>query len=232
MTDAAGERAHAEVQTLGLRAKLLKLAWWRTRSLSESEELVQTALELAFDPVGQPWNPGGATSFFAHVGRIINGIAANAARASRARYRAYREDPGPGSGRGGEGTQRGSSGEQSPDGEGAAGARERAARLGDELRAALEAEDAIAARIFLAAAAGIDDRTEQAAHARCHIEAVRGAYDRIKLETRRILEREREAERELRGGGAPQSATYAAPTAPKEKAQCTSRIRREAGTLR
>jgi DNA-directed RNA polymerase specialized sigma24 family protein len=220
MTDGAGgprTRADAEVQTLGVRAKLLKLAWWRTHSLSESEDLVQTALELAFDPEGRPWNPDGATSFFAHVGSIINGMAASAARASRARYRAHREDLVPGSSRGGETAQRGPAGEESPDED---GARARGARLGSELLATLEAHDEIAARIYLAAAEGIDDRTEQAARARCPVEAVRGAYDRIKLETRQILERERQAQRALRGGtGAPQSATYATPGAQKEKAR-------------
>ncbi len=188
--DSGGPRVTAaeELQKNGARTKLVRLAFWRTRSLAESEDLVQAALVRAVDPNGQPWNREGSTSFFAHVGSIMNGLAANARRSFRARREVVESNV--------------ARNEETVDSAPLADAvlaehedRAKLQRMGSELQAILEKTDPVAAGVYRAAAEGAESHAEQAARAGCEIEAVRHAYDRIKYQARQILDRAREAEK-------------------------------------
>jgi hypothetical protein len=65
-SSALREAVQAELENGLLRAKLISLAKWRTRSLPAAEDLVQSALAIAIDPHGRPWDAAGPVS---HVGR-------------------------------------------------------------------------------------------------------------------------------------------------------------------
>jgi DNA-directed RNA polymerase specialized sigma24 family protein len=202
--DAGPPRAaeHAELQKEGVRAKLIKLAFWRTRSLPESEDLVQAALARVFDPEGQPWDRTGPTSFFAHVGSIVNGLALNARRSFHARREVVESSL--------------ARNDETVDGAPLADAalaehedRVRLQRRGRDLLALLEEDDPVAARVYRAGAEGAEGHAEQAKRAECEIEQVRYAYDRIKYHAQQILEREQRAElqrpRELPRAGKPRA---------------------------
>jgi DNA-directed RNA polymerase specialized sigma24 family protein len=199
------ERARAEVQNEGVRFKLFRIALGRTRSLAESEDLVQSALERVLDPEATPWNPDGPVSFVAHVGSVINSLAANAARSFRARRLVVDAD------------RAGAGDEDAADGAPLADAaiaeheeRVRLARLGGELRMLLEARDPEAARVYAAILEGVEGHAAIAEHAQCTPKAVRNAYDRIAYHAERILDREDEAERGRAAPRQPREAKHAA----------------------
>jgi DNA-directed RNA polymerase specialized sigma24 family protein len=197
------ERARAAVQSEGVRFKLFRIAMWRTRSPAESEDLVQSALVRVLDPEASPWNPDGAISFVAHVGSVINSLAANAARSFHSHRVVIDADRA-----GDEGAADGAplADEAISEHE----ERARLARLGGELRALLEARDPEAARVYTAILEGIEGHAAIAAHAQCTPRAVRYAYDRIAYHAERIRDRDDEAERARAKDRRPKQAKRAA----------------------
>ncbi len=148
---------------------------------------MQSALARVADPNGSPWDPGGAKTFFAHVGAIMNTLASNDRRSFRARRLVLDGDLGVSDTVAGGG----------PPADDALAAREalaRKARLGTALLAELDANDPRAAAIYRAVVDGVEGHAALAERAGCKIEEVRYAYDRIKYHGRRLLERERQAE--------------------------------------
>jgi DNA-directed RNA polymerase specialized sigma24 family protein len=192
------ERTLVELRKEGMRVKLLRLARLRTHSPQDAEDLLQTALAKVFNLQDSPWDPDGRVHFFMHVGSIINGLAANAQRSWRAQHEVVDSnlasddkavDPAP-------------LADQALDEHQDLVAMR---RLGNELLAELDKEDATAARVYRACLEGIEGAAALAAKARCKPNEVHDADRRIKYLARRILKRERGAEvrrlAELRRGG-------------------------------
>ena len=182
------EAVQAELANGQLRAKLIKLAMWRTRSLPVAEDLVQSALAHAVDPDGRPWDPKGRVSLFSHVGSIMNGLAMNASRS----FHTLREVVDSGLARNEEVV------DTRPLADEALAERENREflrRVGDALQGELEASDPLAAAVLRASASGLERFAEIASAVPCDVDQVEPALKRIRYLGKQICERELEADR-------------------------------------
>jgi DNA-directed RNA polymerase specialized sigma24 family protein len=167
--------------------RLRQFAAWRTKSLEDAEDLLQTALARVFGPEGPRWDPQGPKSFFLHVGAVVVNLWSNERRSGRVKHEvvstklaadAKNVDGAP-------------LPDQALDGR---RAEERFRRLHDELLAELDASDPEAAALYRAIFAGEHDHGKLAAELRCSEEAIRAAYGRVKYRAGRLLARDQKTQ--------------------------------------
>jgi DNA-directed RNA polymerase specialized sigma24 family protein len=191
----------------GVAKRLLGLAAWLTRNPADAEDLLQSALAVAADANGWPWDPDGDKPFTMHIGAIMINRASNDRRRSSIGRVVLDPDVATGERVAGDG--------HSPD-QDVDDLRQLAwvRRIKSTLAASLDANDHEAAAVYRAILEGVEGHAAIAAHTGCPPEAVRLAYDRITYQGRRIVKLEEEKDllemRQRRESAAPRRETEAA----------------------
>jgi DNA-directed RNA polymerase specialized sigma24 family protein len=67
------------------RPRLFRLAWWRTHSKHDADDLVQQTLECVCDPERRPWDPARKT-FLIHISDVMRDILYEQGRSARAMH--------------------------------------------------------------------------------------------------------------------------------------------------
>ena len=173
----SSKRAIEEFRKENVRSRIYRYAVWRTQSEADADDLVADAMIRVLDPASRPWDPS-VRSFERHMRLVLDHIAIERARSGYARFEVVDTAP----------ADAATSPVPSAD-ERLQEHQElsRLQELGDRLVSRLEGRDALAARVFRAACAGVGEPANLARELGCRIEEIYEAMRRLKYHAAQVM---------------------------------------------